>query len=191
MTPAFNFARRPFRDERPVFLAAGAGLLLSAVLGVANVRQYSAFHHEMQGTTRQIEYLEARRNRAARGAEQVRAALASYSVSSLAEESRGLLRVVAERRFSWTALLARLERTLPAEVRVARMTPRVDASGQVFLALGLVGKSPESVVRTIAALSRDRAFGVVELRSEATPEQGAPEGYSFELSLGYGGEAIR
>ncbi len=189
MSPeSLNFARRPFRDERPAYVTAGVSLLAVAILAVANVRLYTDFHRQMEGTSRQIDYLEQRQARAMRGADQARAALNNYKVSSLAEQSRGLLKVVAERRFSWTRLLARLERTLPAEVRVARMTPRVSDAGQVFLALGLVGKNPESVVRTITALSRDPVFDGVELRSEATPEQGVPEGHSFELSLSYRGE---
>jgi hypothetical protein len=41
------------------------------------------------------------------------------------------------------------------------------------------------VVKTIAALSADPAFRDVQLKSEATPERGAVEGHSFELSALY------
>ena len=186
-----DFARRPFRDERPVFLVTAAALLAAAVLFVANVRLYADFHREMDGTNRQIDLLEQRRAKVMRDAEEARGALNSYKVSTLAQESRGLLKVVAERRFSWTGLLARLERTLPAEVRVTRLTPRFDESGEALLGLSLVGKGPDSIVRTLAALSRDPIFGSIELRSEASPEHGIPEGYSFELDLRYrGGEKV-
>lgn len=180
-----NFARRPFRDYRPVHFVVGAALLVGAVLFAMNVRLYADFRKEMEGTRKEIEWLEERQARAARTAEEARTALNRYKVSSLATESRELLRLVKERQFSWTQLLARLERVLPPEVRLARLSPRFDESGQALLDLSLVGSSASSVVRTIAALSRDRAFESVELRSETSPELGVPEGYSFQLGIRY------
>lgn len=185
-TPVFNFARRPFRDDRPVYLAAAAALLLGSVFLAGNIRLYTGFRAEMEGTRKQIEWLEERRARASRTAEEARGALNNFKVSSLASESHELLRLVRERQFSWTALLARLEQTLPQEVRLSRLTPRFDdESGEVFLDLSLVGSSNASVVRTVAALSGDRAFQSVDLRSEASPEAGVPEGHSFQLGIRY------
>jgi hypothetical protein len=180
-----DFARRPFRDERPTLLVAGLAFAAAGVLFAANVQQYRDFHREIGGTGRQIEFLQERLQRASREAEQSRAALNSFKVSSLAQESRGLLRIVAERRFSWTSLLARLERTLPTEVRVVRLTPKFDESGEVTLSIGLIGKDADSVVRTIAAFARDPAFNSVALHTESTPEKGVPEGHSFNVTVTY------
>ena len=180
-----DFARRPFRDERPAFLVAGLAFAAAAVLFVANVQQYRDFNREIGGTGRQIEFLQDRLQKASRDAEQSRAALNSFKVSSLAQESRGLLRIVAERRFSWTALLARLERTLPPEVRVTRLSPKFDESGETTLSIGLIGKDAGSVVRMIAAFARDPAFYSVALHSESTPEKGVPEGHSFNVTVIY------
>ncbi len=180
-----EFARRPFRDERPVFLVAGVAFAAAVVLIVANVQQYREFHRQIEGTGRQIEFLQQRRQKAASEAEQSRAALNSYRVSSLAQESRGLLRIVAERRFSWTGLLARLERTLPPEVRVTRLAPRFEETGETTLTFGLIGKDADSVVRTIAAFSRDPAFNAVALHSESSPEKGVPEGHTFNVTVAY------
>lgn len=185
MARTFNFARRPFRDERPVLIALGVSFTMVLVLLIVNVRQWTEFHREIEGTARQIESLDGRRERASRGAEESRAALNNYKVSTLAQESRALLKLVAERRFSWSGLLARLERTLPSDVRVIRLSPRFDDNGNTLLDASLIGRGPDAIVRTIAALSRDPVFGAVDLRSESSPEGGAPEGYSFELQLGY------
>lgn len=185
MNTRLNFARRPFRDERPVFLAGAVAGLAAAILLFCNVSLYKEFHAEVNGTRQQIASLEERRLHAVRDSEQARTALNNYGVSTLAAQSHGLKKLIGERRFSWTGLLARLERTLPADVRLARLTPKFDENGEAYLDLGLVGRSFESVSRTIEALSRDSAFGSVELRSEASQERGVPEGYSFELSLRY------
>ena len=180
-----DFARRPFRDERPALLVAGLAFAAAALLFVANVQQYREFNREIGGTGRQIEFLQERLQRASREADQSRAALNSFKVSALAQESRGLLRIVAERRFSWTTLLARLERTLPPDVRVTRLAPKFDESGEATLAVGLIGKDAGSVVSTIAAFARDPAFNSVALHSESTPEKGVPEGHSFDVTVTY------
>lgn len=185
MNTSLNFARRPFRDERPVFLVVGTALLAAAILFLANVRLYADFHRQMDGTNQQIEFLERRRAKAMHDAAEARTALNRYKVSTLAQESRGLLKLVGERRFSWTALLSRLESVLPEDVRVSRLSPRPDESGEVYLGLSLVGRNPESVVNTIRRLSSNAAFAGVELRSEASPEKGVPEGHSFELDVRY------
>jgi Tfp pilus assembly protein PilN len=163
---------------------AGLAFAAAALLLVANVRQYEDFQREIGGTGQQIEFLQQRLQKVSREAEQSRAALASFNVAALAQESSGLLRIVAERRFSWTSLLARLERTLPPEVRVSRLTPKFEGSGAVTLSVGLIGKDAESVVRTIAAFAHDPAFESVALHSEATPEK-VPEGRTFVVTVAY------
>ena len=185
MALQLNFARRPFRDYRPVQYVAGAALLIGAVFFAMNVRLYADFRKEVEGTRKQIEWLEGRQARAAASAEEARAALNRYKVSTLAVESRELMRLVRERQFSWIDLLARLERVLPPEVRLARLSPRFDEKGEVTLDLSLVGPSSASVVRTVAALSRSPAFESVDLRTETSPEMGVPEGHSFQLAIRY------
>ena len=183
--PRLNFARRPFRDDRPVFGLAAAAILLALILLAANLRMYHDFQRRIQGTTTEISALEERRARASADVARARSALDSYRVSNLARESQGLRRLVAERRFSWTGLLAALEHVLPTDVRVSRMSPSVSDTGVVWVALGLVGHSPESVVATVASLSRDPSFEGVILKAETGPEQGIPEGYSFEITVAY------
>jgi len=185
MSAVWNFARRPFRDERPVFVAIGAGFALGFVLLAANLHQYRKFSGEVAGTRAQIEGLEGRAARAAKSIDAARAALNGYKLSSLAQQSAGLQTIVRERRFSWLALLARLERTLPPDVRLSRLSPRFEAGDTVFVELAALGRGPDSVVHALSALARDPAFQSVELHTETSPEKGVPEGYSFQIALKY------
>jgi Tfp pilus assembly protein PilN len=182
VTRRLDFAGRPFRDYRPVYAVVAAAVLVGSVLAFVNARLYLDYRREVAHTRAEIAALEERDGLLGRRIDEVRTALAAYKVSSLASESRELLRLVSERRFSWTALLHRLERTLPPEVRVARLQPRFSERGEIFLDLSLVGRSRDSVTRTVRALSRDAAFESIELRTESSPEEGVPEGYSFTLS---------
>jgi len=160
-------------------------VLLSLVLLGANLHLYWKFSRQVEGTRREIAALEERRARAVKSAEQARTALEGYKLSSLAQQSAGLQVIVRERRFSWLALLARLERTLPSDVRLARLTPRFDKADSVELDMAVLGRNQDSVVHAIAALSKDPDFGEVALLSESSPEKGAPEGYSFQIALRY------
>lgn len=188
---AFNFARRPFRDFRPVYLVAGAALLAGLILFAVNATLYGEFRREVADTRDEIAWLEKRQERANAAAESARAAMANYQLSQLAGESRGLLRLVDERQFSWITLLGRLERVLPPEVRLSRLQPKFKETGETSVDLTLIGRGPESVVRTIAALSRSPYFTAVDLKTETRPEskEGQPEGYAFALSTVYLAEA--
>ncbi|MDQ5858594.1 MAG: hypothetical protein M3542_10020 [Acidobacteriota bacterium] len=182
-----NFARRPFRDYRPAYLVAGAALLVGVILFGVNATLYGEFRRDVADTREEIAWLEKRQARAAQAAEAARSALRTYETSALAGESRGLLRLVSERQFSWMALLARLERVLPTEVRLSRLQPAFRDSREIFVDIALVGRGPESVVRTLAALSRSPHFTTVELKGESRSDaaDGSPEGHSFVISTVY------
>ena len=185
MSRSWNFARRPFHDDRPIYVASGLLFLLGAVLLVANLRVFTEYRREVADTRAEIAALEDRQRRADQKAEAAKAAVSAYKLSALADESRGLARLVAERRFSWTTLLSRLERVLPSEVGLAHLQPRFEKDGEVVLEMQLYARKREAVVSTIAALSRDPAFGEVDLKSEAASEPGAANPIQFALSAPY------
>lgn len=189
MSRTWNFARRPFHDDRPAYALATALFLGGAVLAAANLRLFSDFRGQVADTRADVAALEERQRRADEKAQGAKAALSSYQVSALAEESRGLSRILAERRFSWTTLLARLERTLPPDVGLAQLTPSFDREGQIVLSMQLSARAREAVVKTVAALSRDPAFSDVELRTETAAEPGAADPIQFQLSCQYEPEA--
>ena len=188
-----NFARRPFRDYRPVYLAAGAALFIGSILFAINASLYGRFRADVAETREEIAWLEQRQGRAVAAADEARRALAAFELSDLAVESRGLLRLVEERQFSWTGFLARLERVLPVEVRLTRLQPKFLDTGEILVSVTMVGRGPDSVVRTIAALSRSPSFKTVELKNETRPEskEGIPEGHIFILSTIYDPEGAQ
>ena len=192
MSRTWNFARRPFRDDRPVYAAAAALLVIGLAFLAANLRVVAEYRREVADTRGAIAALEARGQRAEEKANAAKTALSSYRLSALAAESRGLTRIAAERKFSWTTLLSRLERTLPGQVGVARLQPRFGAPGEIWLDMHLVARGREAVVPTIAALAKDPAFAEVGLRSEsAAADAGAPDQFEFQLETRYHPEVRR
>ncbi len=189
MTASWNFAKRPFRDDRPAVGGAAALFLAGAVLLVANLRTFTSDRRSVADTRAEIAALETRQRDAETKGREAKTALSSYKLSALADESRELARVVAERKFSWTGLLARLERTLPSDVGIQRLQPEFGKDERVALTLQLVGRSREAVVPTIAALTKDPAFTNVELRVESQPEGGGADPFTFQIASRYEPEA--
>ena len=185
MSRVFNFARRPFQDDRPIYVASVVLLGIGLALLIANLRLFTEYRRQVADTRAEIEALEERQRRADRKAQTARSAVSAYKLSALAEESRGLAKIVAERRFSWTTLLARLEKTLPPEVGLAHLQPRFDSGGEVWLDMQFYAKNREAVVKTIAALAKDPALEGVELRSETAADPASPEPFQFSLGSRY------
>jgi Tfp pilus assembly protein PilN len=185
MSRSWNFARRPFQDDRPIWVVTAVLLLAGLVLLAANVRQVADYRRGVADIQASIDALQSRQQKAEASAQAAKSALSSYRVSAMAEESRGLARLVEERRFSWTTLLARLERTLPPLVGVIHLQPRFETGGEIWLEMQLVAKNQDAAVATIAALSKDPAFTHVELRSEITAEAGSPDPFQFAVSSRY------
>jgi Tfp pilus assembly protein PilN len=185
MSRSWNFAKRPFQDDRPLFVASVVLIAIGAALLVANLRLFVEYRRGVADTRADIAALDDRKLRADKKADAARASLSAFQVSTLADESRGLARIVAERRFSWTTLLARLERTLPNEVGLAYLQPRFEKDEEVWLDMQFTAKNREAVVKTIAALGKDPALEGVELRSETATEPGSPEPFQFTLGARY------
>jgi hypothetical protein len=185
VTASWNFARRPFRDDRPVYAGAAVLFAVGAILLVANIRLFAAYRRDVADVRAEIAALETRQRSAEARTREAKAALSSYKLSSLADQSRELSRVVAERKFSWTGLLARLERTLPSDVGIQRLQPQFDKDGHVGLELLLVGRSREALVPTIAALTQDPAFSGVTLHNESQPEGNGADPFLFSIGSRY------
>jgi Tfp pilus assembly protein PilN len=187
MSAMFNYARRPFRDDRPAYGLAALLLLAGAVLLTINLRLAGDYRRQVADTRAEIEQLETRERKADEKAQAARAALGSYQLSSLAEESRGLARIAAERKFSWTTLLARLERTLPTDVGLVHLQPQFDVKEGASLEMQLVARSRDAIVRTVDVLSKSPTFGRVDLRVETQPEPAAGKGdpIQFQLACAY------
>jgi len=190
MALSLNFARRPFRDTRPILLTVGTALVLGALLLTLNVRDYYAFRKSSAGTLAEIGRLNEAANRTEELASRERSGLIAVKLKDLQTESVLLNTLLKEREFSWSLLLVRLERTLPDEVYITQLSPSVQPNGDATLTLNFVGKSLDSIVKTLAALARDPYFREPVPSSESDPEKGAPEGFQFHLTVQYlaGGE---
>ena len=149
MKSPLNLATNPARNERAPALAVGVAVALLLVLTVKQVLVVSrlastaatTLDAEVAGLEKEIAGLREREV-ALRGARNEPTTLARWTL---------LKDLVDGRAFSWTGLLARLEATIPAEVRLVAISPEAK-HGHVELGLDAVARSAGQAVAFVKAL---------------------------------------
>jgi Tfp pilus assembly protein PilN len=94
------------------------------------------------------------------------------SVTRAAREANGL---IERRTFSWTDLFNRFETTLPPNVRISSVRPRIGQDGEAGVSMTAVGRSVEDIDRFIENLEATKAFANVLSREETVGEDGLIE----------------
>jgi Tfp pilus assembly protein PilN len=162
-----------------------AATAIGIVLFTLNVRDYFHFRDSAAGTRAEILRLNEEAGRAEENAARIRSLISTAGLKELQTEGGALNGLIRERHFSWVLLLSRLEQVLPGDVYVTSLAPAVGADGSANLSLSLVGKSEESIVKTLDAFAKNPHFRRPVPSSETDPEKGQPEGFQFHLTVRY------
>ncbi|HMA29489.1 MAG TPA: hypothetical protein VKS23_06470 [Thermoanaerobaculia bacterium] len=197
MPRRFNLARRPFVDARPANLTAGLLAVVVAVLSFVAARTVIRYFAESSRTRASIASLRAEISSLEEARQRATESLARVDVSTLAAGVEDANEIALRRAFSWTRFLSRLERTLPADLRIASIGLRKMTGSPGSPAAE--GRSPETVVVNLTLISRDpnglpktiRAFDSSPWFERPTPasedrgEKGLPEGRRLVLTVTY------
>jgi Tfp pilus assembly protein PilN len=121
-----NFATRPFYNERAAQLVLGVMALAVLALTLANAVEYSQLSgsESRLGSSAAESEREAARLRAEATA--IRTRIDPRDLETVVVAAREANDIIDQRAFSWTALFGQLESTLPADVRVKAVQPRLD-----------------------------------------------------------------
>jgi hypothetical protein len=177
-----NLAARPYRDYRPFTLVMAAGWLVFFILAYVNVDTYLRYKTATRQTASAIERLDHQTDEERRRTEDAEARIKTIDILVLAKKTEFANAQLAERAFSWSELLDRLERVLPNDVRIEGVAPVFDKGGLVHLKLEAHGKTTDSMVRTLASFNADAHFA----DAFPTVEELTPTGdYKFNLSVDY------
>jgi type IV pilus assembly protein PilN len=185
-----NLASRPYRDYRPVYAAVVVMSLLTAFLMLENVETYYRYIHETRATRAKIAGVEAETAKERQRGQQVEQRLGQIDLSHLDAQTKFVNAKLAERAFSWSALLDQLETILTNDVRLEAVSPSFAEDGSVKLALQFESKSSEGLITTINRLNDDDHFENPFPSSESSdPATGI---FKFGLTVNYHpqGEAL-
>ncbi len=167
-----NLSTRPFYNERLVHVSLA--LLAAIVLAVSAFNLWQVFvlsGRQASAQGRMAQHAEKARTLRAE-ASRLRASINPQELEATAAAAREANAVIERRAFSWTDLFNRFEATLPDDVRIASVRPKVDRDGAMTVTIIVVSRDVEGVNTFIENLEQDGAFDHVLSTEEFMDEEG-------------------
>jgi Tfp pilus assembly protein PilN len=167
-----NLSTRPFYNERMVYLclaALAAVVVAATAFNASRVLRYSRSDTQL---ATQASHDESRAVDLRRQAAQLRASVDPRQVDFAAADARQANDLIDRRTFSWTELFNRFETTLPDDVRIASVRPRVDHDRGILLNISVLARTVDDVNTFIMNLETTGAFANVRPSEEHTDETG-------------------
>ncbi|HVS32878.1 MAG TPA: hypothetical protein VMS98_15645 [Thermoanaerobaculia bacterium] len=176
-----NLAASPYRDYRPLYAVVVVVSVVIAFLMLNNVDTYYRYVRETSSTRARIAQIEAQIAAEGKRAEAAAAQTRTIDVTTLGKQTRFINIQLAERAFSWSELLDRLEDVLPRDVRIMSIAPSFDESGLVHLNMMCEAKNSNSMIVTVDRFNRSAYF------TNAFPanEENTGTGFRFNLGVDY------
>jgi len=170
-----NLSTRPFYNDRLVRLwLIGIAIVVLAVtaFNVSRVMRYSRSDTQLATQASRDEARAADLRRQAAG---LRASVDLKQVDFASADARQANDLIDRRTFSWTELFNRFETTLPDEVRITAVRPRVDPKLGIVLIINVVARGVDDVSAFMANLEATGAFANLRPAEEHFNDQGQLE----------------
>ena len=166
-----NLSTRPFYNTRAV--QAALSVLAAAVVAVSlfNVVEILRLTASQRSLGTRAAEAEGEAARLSAEAAEVRAQIDPQELQVVANAAREANTIIDRRAFSWTGLFAKFEETLPPDVRVTAIRPRIDGDSFV-VSLGVEARRAEALDAFMEALEARGGFRNVLAIAEQTSEDG-------------------
>jgi len=146
-----NLATRPFYNERLVTLVLVLVGVVAAALTYFNVQEFQALSDQRTALQVKVDANEAQKARLDNEAKAIRLGVDQQALRALAGGTREANDLIEQRTFSWTVLLGVLEKTLPLDVRLLAVSPKID-KGNTKITMTAVAKRYENIQAFVDAL---------------------------------------
>ena len=176
-----NLASRPHLNTRPVWIVIAVAAGLALIFAVLNTSVWMKSNRALEEQIVLLDRLEEDYQRLTLEVGQQAEDLNRVPWKSLTARVNAVNTVIREHEFSWVGLLDDIERVLPYEVRLTKITPKVDGES-VNLSLSAVGRTREALLDFFDTLIEDPSFSEPTPASEITPEESG-FGYALNLSV--------
>lgn len=170
-----NLSTRPFYNVRAVHAALGAAGAIVLGITLFNVAQIVRLGVSQQSLGARAAEAEQEAARLRAEAARIRAQINPEELEVVANAAREANQIIDQRAFSWTELFGRFEATLPPDVRITAVQPRLEREGDFILAIGIEARRAEDLDAFVEALETDGAFHNVLAVQELTGEAGLIE----------------
>ena len=170
-----NLSTRPFYNLRTVQVALGAALVIVLAMTLFNVVQTMRLTMSQRALGSSAAEAEAEAARLRNEAAKIRAQINPQELQVVANAAREANQIIDQRAFSWTDLFAEFEATLPPDVRITAVRPRVERAGNFIVAVGVEARRAEDLDAFVEALETRGAFHDVLAIQEQTDDGGLIE----------------
>jgi len=176
-----NLASRPYRDYRPVYAVVVVSTLLIAFMMLNNVDTYYRYIRETKTTRGKIADVELQTATEQRRTEELTQRLRGVNVRLLSDQTQFVNARLAERAFSWSELLDKLEQIIPNDVRIESISPSFNKDGVVHLAINATAKTSDGMTTTLDHLNHSSRFA----HAFPTSEEHQQNEYRFGVGVDY------
>ena len=170
-----NLATRPFYNERAVQAVLGLFVLIVVAATAFNAIELLRLTSSQRTLGAHAVQSEAEAARLRTEAAAIRAQINPKDLETVASAAREANGIIDQRAFSWTQLLGDFERTLPDDVRITSVQPRLTQEGQFKIDMTVQARRPEDLDMFIENLEKTKAFVNVTPLEEQTTQDGLLE----------------
>ncbi len=170
-----NLSTRPFYNVRAVQIALGAAGAIVLAITLVNVVQMVRLAMSLQSLGARAAEAEEEAARLRAEAVRIRAQINPEELQVVANAAREANQIIDQRAFSWTELFVQFEATLPPDVRITAVQPRLERDGNFIVAIGVEARRAEDLDAFVEALETGGAFHNVLAIQEQTGASGLIE----------------
>jgi Tfp pilus assembly protein PilN len=172
-----NLSTRPFYNDGAVRLWLGVLAALAVAATLFNVTRVVQLSRSDTRLASQASRDEARAVELRANAGRLRASVDAKQLDAASADAQQANNLIDRRTFSWTELLNRFETTLPDQVRIVAVRPKVDRRAGTILTISVVARGTEDVSEFMDKLEATGAFKEIRGTSEERHnDQGMLEG---------------
>lgn len=176
-----NLSSRPFYNERLVNILLMIGAAVAIGLAIFNTTRIIEYTSESNRRTVGQRAAEAETAQLKAAAERDRRLVDRNALVLLGFETQEANALIEQRLFSWTVFFGLIEKTLPQDVRVLDVAPRVER-GNLFIDIHVNAKRRDDLSAFIDALQNTGSFYDVNAGDQQRNEDGS---YDAQLATGY------
>lgn len=166
-----NLASRPFYNERLATAAVGLVAAVAVFLTGFNIWRLTVLSSERSVVRARLDADGRETGRIQGEAAALRRTVDRPTLARLASSTREANGLIDQRTFSWTTLFGLLEKTLPFDVRLVAVSPRVERN-TFIVAMSIVARDFEHIDQFIEGLEGTGAFYDVAPTDQQRNEDG-------------------
>ena len=152
-----NLSTRPFYNERAVHVVVGLAALVVLALTVVNLVEVVRLSRQNTGLAGRIRDDRSAADDLSRRARQIRQGIDQNELKVVVAAAQEANTLIDGRTFSWTGLFNQLESTLPPEVMLASVRPKID-DGATTITMIVLGRRTSDLDEFMEKLEATGAF---------------------------------